>query len=147
MGDDAGLEAVLEPDLPIIDPHHHLWDRLAVHQSTPAIKHPFDEVSRRTPRYLLDDLLADMGSGHKVFATVYVQCGAMLRADGPEAFKPVGETEFVNGAAAMCASDAYGPVRACAGIVGHVDLRVGERLVAEVLEAHLRAAGERFKGI
>jgi L-fuconolactonase len=70
----------------------------------------------------------------------------MYRADGPEEFKPVGETEFVNGVAAMCASGRYGPVRACAGIVGHVDLTAGA-VVREVLEAHLKAAGERFRGI
>jgi L-fuconolactonase len=77
---------------------------------------------------------------------VFVQCGAMHRADGPEAFKPVGETEFVNGVAAMCASGTYGPVRACAGIVGHVDLLAGA-VIGDVLEAHLKAGGDRFRGI
>ena len=76
----------------------------------------------------------------------HVDSGAMYRADGPDAFKPLGETEFVNGVAAMCASGTYGPVRACAGIVGHVDLTAGAA-VSEVLAAHLKTAGDRFRGI
>ena len=127
-------EDILEPDLPIVDPHHHLWHR----------KHH---------RYLLDDLLADLGtldgSGHRVIATVFVDCMAFYRADGPVALRPVGETEFANGVAAMCASGYYGEVRACAGIVGHADLTLGAA-VAEVLAAHIAAGGGsdgRFKGI
>ena len=140
-------EAILEPDLPIVDPHHHLWDRRSapVDRSVPP-RHGFEYVMRLAPRYLLDELLADIGGGHNVRATVYVQCGAMYRADGPEALKPVGETEFVNGVAAMSASGVYGPARACAGIVGHADLELGAA-VSEVLEAHLAAGGGRFRGI
>ncbi len=79
-------EAALDPAQPIIDPHHHLWDQPG-------------------SRYLLDELLADLRSGHAVRATVYVQSThSMVRADGPEAMRPVGETEFANGIAAMCAS-------------------------------------------
>lgn len=88
-------EEVLEPQLPICDPHHHLWD------------YP-------QGRYLLDELLADVGSGHNVVSTVFMECGSMYRADGAEALRPVGETEFVNGIAAMSASGGYGPVRAFA---------------------------------
>lgn len=120
-------EPALEPDLPIVDPHHHLWDR-------------------PDWRYLLPELLADAGQGHSIAATVFVQCRAMHRADGPEAFRPVGETEFVNGIAAMSASGGYGPTKVCAGIVGHVDLRIGAA-AREVLEAHIRAGGGRFRGI
>jgi len=119
-------ETVLEPGLPICDPHHHLWD------------HP-------NSRYLLDELLLDTGSGHNVVSTVFVECASMYRADGPEAMKPVGETEFVNGVAAMSASGRYGPIRAAAGIVSLADLTLGER-VGEVLDAHM-AVGARFKGI
>jgi predicted TIM-barrel fold metal-dependent hydrolase len=118
-------EPVLEPDLPIVDPHHHLWDRDA--------------------RYLIDELLDDVNTGHNVRATVFVQCRSMYRADGPEDLRPVGETEFVNGVAAMSASGHYGPTRLCAGIVGHADFRLGAR-VREVLEAHI-AASSRFRGI
>jgi len=120
-------EPILEPDLPIVDPHHHLWDR-------------------PDWRYMLDDLLADTNSGHNIVATVFVQCRAMYRKGGPEELRPLGETEFVNGVAAMSASGGYGPSKICAGIAGHVDLRLGAR-AREVLEAHLRAAPDRFRGI
>ena len=89
-----GQEAILEPELPIIDPHHHLWDRRAVVASLPPPKHGFEHVMRRAPRYLLDELLADMTSGHNVRATVYVECGSMYRADGPERLRPVGLAEL-----------------------------------------------------
>src|SRR5947209_9516712 len=103
---DRRKEPILAPDLPIVDAHHHLWDRPGW-------------------RYLLDELLADLNSGHNIVATVFLQCRAMHRADGPEAFRPVGETEFVNGVAAMSASGGYGLARVCAGIVGHADLTLG----------------------
>ena len=147
MTSSAPIEPILEPDLPIIDPHHHLWDWPAARLAArPAPEHGFTTVVRRANPYLLRELLADLNTGHNIRATVFVQCGAMYRADGPEAFMPIGETEFVNGVAAMCASGTYGPLRACAGIVGHVDLTAGA-VVREVLEAHLRTAGERFRGI
>ena len=76
-------ETVLEPDLPIVDPHHHLWDRAGRLADLPPATHPFDSIVRTTPRYLFDELLADMTSGHRVVGTVYVQCGAFYRADGP----------------------------------------------------------------
>ncbi len=140
-------EPILEPDLPIIDPHHHLWDlRAALIANRPGGLHGFETVLRRAPRYLLPELLADLDTGHNIRATVFVQCGAMHRADGPDLFKPVGETEFVNGIAAMCASGIYGPMRPCAGIVGHVDLTAGA-VVSDVLEAHITAGGDRFRGI
>ncbi|HXV00519.1 MAG TPA: amidohydrolase family protein [Caulobacteraceae bacterium] len=143
-------EAILEPGLPIIDPHHHLWDRRSLarrDENAPAEPvHAFAAVIERVPRYLLDELLADIGSGHNVVATVYMECGAMYRKDGPEAMRPVGETEFVNGVAAMSASGVYGDARACAGIVGHANLTLGAA-VEEVLEAHIAAGGGRFRGI
>ncbi len=140
-------EAILEPELPIIDPHHHLWDRTAAQiAALPPPKHPFDHVAQLRPRYLLDELLADLNRGHNVKATVFLQCGVMYRADGPEHLRCVGETEFVNGIAAMTASGLYGEVRACAGIVGYADLTLADR-VTEVLEAHIAAGGGRFRGI
>jgi L-fuconolactonase len=140
-------EAILEPELPIIDPHHHLWDRPGeILKNLPPIDHGFMDILREVPRYLLDELLADLGSGHNVTATVYLECGAMYRIDAPAALQCVGETEFVNGVAAMTASGIYGPVRACAGIVGHADLREGAA-VEEVLRAHIAAAPDRFRGI
>lgn len=120
-------EPALEPDLPIVDPHHHLWDR-------------------PNNRYMLPDLLADCDEGHNVVGTVFVECGSMFRKDGPPEMKAVGEVEFVNGTAAMSASGQYGKTKACNGIVGHAELRIGAR-VREVLEAQMRAAGPRFSGI
>src|ERR671922_1214474 len=107
------VEAPLEPDLPICDPHHHLWDF---------------RPTRVAPRYLLDEILEDVRSGHNVVSTVFIECASMFKADGPEAMRPVGETEFVNGVAAMSASGLYGKTRACAGIVGHADLTLSSRV-------------------
>jgi predicted TIM-barrel fold metal-dependent hydrolase len=121
-------EAALEPDLPIVDPHHHLIDR------------------PESGTYLLPDLLADTGSGHNVVATVYLEWLSMYRADGPVELRPVGEIEFANGVAAMSASDGYGKPRVCAGIVGHADLALGAP-VAKVLEAMIAHGGGRFRGI
>jgi predicted TIM-barrel fold metal-dependent hydrolase len=120
-------EEPLDPALPIVDPHHHLWDRPGEH-------------------YLLTDLLRDTAQGHNVLATVFVQCGAMYRATGPEEERSFGETEFVNGIAAASASGTYGPVRACAGIIGFVDLTLGDR-VAPLIEAHLATARARLRGV
>lgn len=140
-------EAILEPDLPIVDPHHHLWDRpTEVLKNLPPLEHGFMDIIREVPRYLLDELLADLKSGHNVKGTIYMECGAMYRADGPELLRCVGETEFVNGIAAMTASGIYGDVRACAGIVGHVDLRLGA-VVEDALRSHIAAGHGRFRGI
>ena len=138
-------ETILEPDLPIVDPHHHLWDRRTY--ATPDVtEHPFMTAIRPRPRYLLDELLEDTQGGHNVIATVFLECGAFYRADGPVELKPVGETEFVNGIAAMSASGLYGPIRACDGIVGRADLMLGDG-VAAVLEAQIAAGNGRFRGI
>src|ERR1700761_9498914 len=140
-------EAILEPDLPIVDPHHHLWDRpTEVLKNLPPLEHGFMDIIREVPRYLLDELLADLKSGHNVKGTIYMECGAFYRADGPDALKCVGETEFVNGVAAMSASGRYGDVRACAGIVGHVDLRMGAA-AEDPLRSHIAAGHGRFRGI
>jgi predicted TIM-barrel fold metal-dependent hydrolase len=140
-------ETILEPELPIVDPHHHLWDRRMAPEPPPEIaSHPFLVAIKPARRYLLDELLADTGSGHNVVATVFVECGAFYKADGPVELRPVGETEFVNGVAAMSASGVYGPTRACAGIVSRADLLLGDG-VAAVLEAHIRAGNGRFRGI
>jgi L-fuconolactonase len=128
-------EEILNPTLRIVDPHHHLWDRAI--EALAALG---------GSRYLLDELLMDLDSGHDVCATVYVEAASMYRADGPSWLRPVGETEFANGVAAMSASGLYGTRRACAGIVSHADLRLGEH-IQDVLEAHIRAGGDRFRGI
>src|SRR5437879_5441537 len=97
-------EEIIDPARPIVDPHHHLWDRGGL-------------------RYMIEEMAADIASGHNIVATIYVDCRSMYRAHGPEAFRPVGEVEFANGVAAMAASGGYGKAAICAGIVSHVNLR------------------------
>jgi predicted TIM-barrel fold metal-dependent hydrolase len=121
-------EAPLEPELPIVDPHHHFWD-------TP-----------QRGRYFLPELLDDIGGGHNIVSTVFLECGSMYRKSGRPEMAPVGEVEFVNGIAAMSASGTYGPCRVAEGIVGFADLTIGAR-VREVLEAQMTAGGGRFRGI
>ena len=101
----------------ICDPHHHLWE----HPEKP---------------YMMAQLRADTGSVDGVVTTVFVECGSGYRTDGPEAFRPVGETEFV------VAADPDGFI---AGIVGFADLTAPE--VADVLAAHVEAGQGRFRGI
>src|SRR5487761_2550217 len=120
-------EEIIDPARPIVDSHHHLWDRDG-------------------QRYLIDEIRSDIASGHNVIATVYVEARSMYRARGPEAFRPVGEVKFATGAAAMSASGGYGPAAVCAGIVGHVNLLLGEGARA-VLEAEIAAGQGRFRGI
>ena len=118
-------EEILGPDLPIIDAHHHIWEM-------PGFE------------YRLDDFLADLESGHRIEQTVFVQCGYAYRGDGPEALRPVGETERIAALAEEAAQ--RGTMGICAGIVGHADLTLGEEVTA-VLEAHIEAAKGRFRGI
>ena len=123
----ASAEAALEAELPICDPHHHLWERSA-------------------NRYLLDSLLEDLRCGHNVVSTVVIECGYGYRKDGPEDLKPVGETEFLDGVAEHAAADAAIATDIAAGIVGYADLTLGDA-VAAVLEAHMAASPNRFRGI
>jgi predicted TIM-barrel fold metal-dependent hydrolase len=122
-------EQALEPDLPIVDPHHHLWD--APH--------------RERDIYFLPELLADTGGGHNIVSTVFLECQSMFRASGPEEMKPVGEIEFVRGIAAQADSGQYGKTRVAEAIIGWADLTLGAR-VREVLEAEMAAGGGRFRG-
>ncbi len=119
-------EDILEPELPIVDPHHHLWD------------HPGN-------KYYLDELLADVTSGHNIVSTVFLQCFWAYRTTGPDELRPVGETEFVASVAEE-AERRKTHAKICEGIIGHADFRIGERVDA-VLEAHIAAAGGRFRGI
>lgn len=120
-------EVALEPERAIVDAHHHLWDRPG-------------------QRYLADDYRADLNSGHRVVASVYVQCRSMFNLDYPEPMQPVGEVEFANGVAAHSASGLFGEMRMCAGIIGAADLLLGDA-VARVLDAMQQRAGERFRGV
>lgn len=120
-------EEVLEPELPIVDPHHHLWVRNGY-------------------TYLMPELAADLASGHNIVATVYAECHSMYRADGATEQRSLGETEFVRGQAAMSASGDFGSVRACDVMFGNVDLTLGGA-VEPLLEQHLEASGGRFRGV
>jgi L-fuconolactonase len=120
-------EPALEPDLLIVDAHHHL-------------------LEGHGHRYMLPDYLEDIGGGHRLLASIFVECRTFYRSYGPDDRRSLGETEFANGVAALTASGAYGPARVCAGIIGNVDLRLGER-VGAALETHIAAAGGRFRGI
>ena len=121
------VEDIIEPDLPIIDPHHHLW-------------------VREGNTYLLPELLADLASGHNIRATVFEECRAMYRNEGPEDEASLGETEFVTGIAAMGASGSFGASRPCARMVGRVDMMLGGR-AKPLLERHITASGGRFVAI
>ena len=120
-------EEILEPDLPIIDAHHHLWER-------------------HGNRYLLHEFVAEANSGHNIKASVFIDCGSFYRKRGPAAMAPVGEVEFANGISAMAASGAYGDTLVCAGIVSSADISVGAE-VGQVLDAQIAAGGGRFRGI
>ena len=120
-------EETLEPDIPIVDPHHHLW-------------------IRDGNTYLLPELLADVNAGHNVVATVFEECHSMYRATGPRHEASLGETEFVAGIAAMAESGTFGKARVCARIVGNVSLMLGSA-ARGLLERHMIASGGRFAGI
>ncbi|MEG5263042.1 amidohydrolase family protein [Pseudomonas sp. JDS28PS106] len=122
------VEAPIDPDLPIIDAHHHLWDRPG-------------------NRYLFDEYRQDIDhAGHAVLASVYVQCRSMFDADRDGAWASVGEVEFANGVAAMSASGLYGKARLCAAIVCGADLRQGD-FITPVLEQMRERAGARLRGV
>ena len=123
-------EAPLDPGLPIVDAHHHLW------------KLPHET-------YLLPELLADLrppSGGHNIVATVFAECGAMYRTEGPPELRSLGEVEFANGVAAQSASGAFGPTRVCAAIFGSVDLMLG-REAGRVMDAHIARAPDRYRGV
>lgn len=120
-------EDILEPDLPIVDAHHHIWDR-------PAVK------------YMLDEWLADINAGHNIVASVYCEAHAFYRHDGPEWLRPIGEVEFANGIGSIGASGHFGACRFCAGIVGYANMALGSK-VGELLDSYLAVAPDRFRGV
>jgi predicted TIM-barrel fold metal-dependent hydrolase len=119
-------EAVLDPERPIVDAHHHLW-----HRASP---------------YVEPQLAQDLSCGHDIRGSVYMECSFMYRTDGDPRFASVGEVEYANGVADSFASGRHGKSRACAGIVGKVDLTMGA-FAEEVLRACMAAAPGRFRGI
>lgn len=120
-------ETIVEPDLPIIDAHHHLF-------------------YKPTVRYSTDDYAEDALAGHRIIASVYVEGGTYYRQSGPEVLRPLGEVEFANGVGAMADGGAFDGLRMCAAIVGHADLRRGES-VGWLLDRAMEAAPDRFRGI
>jgi len=131
-------EQPIEPDLPIVDTHHHLWGAL------PAALPQGDGVVDHT--YLLEQFAQDFTSGHNTLATVYVECHGNYRTEGPTELRPVGETEFAASIGAQSDLQGHGTTRVCAGIVGSADLTLGAR-VRPVLQAHLEAGQGRFRGV
>ena len=120
-------EDVLDPDLPICDPHHHLWDK------------PGD-------RYMIDEISRDVGSGHNIVQTVFVEVDAMYRSSGPEEMRPIGESEWVRGIGAQSDSGLYGRTKVATGIVGYANLNLGAR-VEPVLEAMESVSSGRFRSV
>lgn len=116
-------EEVVEPELEVVDAHHHLWP-----------------TANARGAYDLPELLADLGAGHRVARTVFVECGAAYRTDGPPALRPVGEVDFVSGRARQPGGEVIG------AIVGHADLTLGAD-VGEVLDAQIDAGRGLFRGI
>lgn len=120
------VEEIIEPDIEIVDPHHHIWNQPG-------------------NRYSIEDLSADVLTGHKVLATVFVQAHHGYRNTGPEALRCVGETEQIEAAAkeAQKKGSTFDP---CAAIVGFADLMLGQG-VRDVLDAHRTASPARFRGV
>jgi predicted TIM-barrel fold metal-dependent hydrolase len=149
----GAVEEILEPDLPIIDTHHHLWmlpeATLAAYGKADSIgMRQMFPIYSRTARYLLDDFMADVRTGHNIVGTVFLEAHSMYRVAGPPEMKSVGEVEFANGSAAMCAAGNYGNIRVAAGIVGGgINLMELGDAVKPVLEAHKIAGGRRYAGI
>ena len=120
------VEDVLDPNLPIVDAHHHLWEE----SGSP---------------YLLKEICEDVGDGHTVAGTVFVQAHYGYRKDGPAELAPVGETEKVVAIARHALASGC-PTRVAQGIVAFADLTLGDG-VEQVLEAHSAVAGSALKGV
>ncbi|MGJ7609661.1 MULTISPECIES: amidohydrolase family protein [unclassified Variovorax] len=119
-------EDIIDPELPIVDAHHHLW-------------------VLPTSTYLHAELTQDLRSGHNIRSTVFVDCHSHYRTDGLDALRPVGETAFA-AAQADASAKIDGNTRCCAAIVGWVDLSLGD-LLSSVLQAHVEAGKGRFRGV
>jgi predicted TIM-barrel fold metal-dependent hydrolase len=151
----SNFEPIIEPDLPIVDAHHHLW--VLGDSFFSRIEAGKDDASRRASRmmrgyarYMLDEYLSDVRTGHNVRASIYMEADPMrpmYRSEGAEEKRSLGEVEFANGMAAVAASEYGGGIKVASGIVGYVDLNLGERQVEELLDAHQQAAIDRYRGI
>lgn len=119
-------EDAIDPDLPILDPHHHLWDR-------------------PDSRYLADDLMADIRSGHRIVATVYMEAHAHYRPDGDPLERPLGEIAFATAVGDTAEAEGWSTA-VCRGVVGTLDLAAGDR-VRPVLERAIALGNGRLKGL
>ena len=124
---DQVVEETIDPDRPIIDPHHHLWKR------------------RFGSNYLLEELWRDTGSGHNVVKTVFMECSAFYLREGPEHLKPLGETRFISDLASISAATQNHAT--VAGIIGHADLTLEQQNLIELLEQHKEVCAGKFRGI
>lgn len=122
----APAEPILDPGLEIVDTHHHLW------------------LNRG--QYMLDEMLADTGSGHTVTATVFIECRFNYRQSGPAELRSVGEVETVAAIAQSCERTRPKAPRIAAGIVGYADLTLGDR-VEPILAALIEGGQGRFRGV
>lgn len=113
-------ESVLDPAQPILDAHHHLWDR-------------------EESRYRTEDFIADVSRGHDVRASIYVQCRTGYRRSGPESLYPLGEVETILEWSAQAPNH---PV----GIVAFADLMQGGA-VRDTLDGLLELAPNHVCGI
>ncbi len=123
-------EEIVDPDRPIIDPHHHLW------------------MKRFGRNYLLEELWSDTGSGHNVVKTMFMECSAFYLREGPDHLRPTGETRFITGLARESAERE--DQATVAGIVAHADLTLAgdeEEKLLELLAAHREICGDLFRGI
>lgn len=126
-GQEGRDEPIIDPEMPIIDAHHHLRIRPSQH-------------------YMFEDYLADIQTGHKIVASVYVESLAFAKPDGPEVLRPIGEIEFANGVGALGASGFFGRERICAAVVGYADFRLGDA-IAQLFDRALQIAPDRFRGL
>ncbi|MFN5821320.1 MAG: amidohydrolase, partial [Novosphingobium sp.] len=89
-------EAILEPDLPIIDPHHHLWDLRPLMGAFPEPVHHFISSIALSAYYTFNELHADTTSGHNIIGTVFMECGAFYKAGAGDELKVVGEVSMTD---------------------------------------------------
>ncbi len=124
-------EEILEPERAIIDPHHHLWK------------------NRFNRDYLLPELWRDTGSGHNIVKTLFMECRAFYRREGPEHLRSAGETEFIANLARQSREDSQRRAY-IAGIVAHTDLTLAgtsQELLLESLHQHRQASDGLLRGI
>ncbi|HSV83778.1 MAG TPA: amidohydrolase family protein [Ramlibacter sp.] len=126
----APAEPVLEPGLPIVDAHHHLYGS-----------------AEDAHFYRVEDMAQDVASGHRVIGTAYVEAyQSAWRLDGPPGLRSLGEVEMIAALAARSLPTPHGPCQLAAAVVSNVDLTLADD-AAPVLQAHLEAGQGRLRGV